>query len=131
MKRYILMSLISLSGVYFAEGQTKKIDSMLIGVWRGTSICQVKNSPCHDETVVYYISKGKGANDFTVQANKIVNGVEEDMGTVPFVYDENKNALISSAYNSQWNFKLSDNKLDGTLMHQGSLYRIIQLTKSR
>lgn len=27
------------------------------GVWNGTSLCQVKNSPCHDEIVVYHISK--------------------------------------------------------------------------
>lgn len=131
MKQHILMSLIFISGFYYGEAQTKKIDSMLVGSWRGTSICQVKNSPCHDETVVYHISKGKGMNDFVVQASKIVNGVEDDMGTIPFVYDEKKNALISSAYDSQWNFKLTNNKLDGTLISQGSLYRIIQLTKSR
>ena len=131
MKQHILMSLIFISGFYYGEAQTKKIDSMLVGSWRGTSICQVKNSPCHDETVVYHISKGKGMNDFVVQASKIVNGVEDDMGTIPFVYDEKKNTLVSSAYDSQWNFKLTDNKLDGTLISQGSLYRIIQLTKSR
>lgn len=131
MKQHILTSLIFISGFYYGEAQTKKIDSMLVGSWRGTSICQVKNSPCHDETVVYHISKGKGMNDFVVQASKIVNGVEDDMGTIPFVYDEKKNALVSSAYDSQWNFKLTNNKLDGTLISQGSLYRIIQLTKSR
>jgi len=27
------------------------------GVWKGTSLCQIKDSPCHDETVVYHISK--------------------------------------------------------------------------
>jgi hypothetical protein len=39
------------------------------GILKGTSICQVKQSTCHDENVVYYISK-KAANLYTIQASK-------------------------------------------------------------
>ena len=28
-----------------------------VGVWKGDSVCQIKESPCHDETSVYYVSK--------------------------------------------------------------------------
>ena len=43
------------------------------GTWKGTSLCQVKNSPCHDETVVYHISKTDTINVYRNIANKIVN----------------------------------------------------------
>ena len=103
-------------------------DSALVGRWKGTSICQVKNSPCHDETVVYYISKGKGANEYDIVANKIVNGAEEGMGTLHFTFDEKKKEFNSHDYGT-WNFKLVNQQLNGTLYSQGALYRIISLTK--
>jgi len=39
-----------------------------------------KNSPCHDETVVYHISKLDSSYLFQVIKNKMVNKKEEDMG---------------------------------------------------
>jgi hypothetical protein len=27
-------------------------------VWKGDSLCQIKDSPCHDEASVYYVSPG-------------------------------------------------------------------------
>jgi hypothetical protein len=52
--------------VHFSDAQTgaSKIDTLLIGTWKGTSICQVKNSPCHDEVVVYRISKNNDVDAF-------------------------------------------------------------------
>src|SRR3954454_14353655 len=81
-----------------AQNRVVNIDTLLIGTWSGTSICQIKNSPCHDETVVYHISKNKGADTFFINANKIVNGVEEGMGILPFVYNNKTNQLTSTAY---------------------------------
>ena len=52
----------------------------LEGTWKGTSLCQQKQSACHDENVVYHISK-KAANIYTMQASKIVNGAKQNMGT--------------------------------------------------
>jgi len=100
-----------------------------IGKWKGTSICQLKNSPCHDEIVVYYISRGNTPDSCIIQANKIVNGVEEEMGPLPCVYNRKTNELSSTAYNSLWNFKLVDGKIEGTLIHKGNLYRIISLMR--
>src|SRR6516162_9379426 len=93
-------------GLLNSHAQSSKSPNTFVGTWKGTSICQVKNSPCHDETVVYYISKSNGIDSFSIKANKIVNGVEEEMGIVPFVYKPSSNELISSAYNSAWNLKL-------------------------
>src|SRR3954465_3367428 len=103
-----------------AAGQNN-YDSSLIGVWKGTSLCQVKNSPCHDETVVYYISK-VGADSFSIRANKIVNGIEEEMGIIPGTFNSKQRELTCSPRpNTVWKFKLTGRKLEGTLYQNEQL----------
>jgi len=105
------------------------------GIWKGTSLCQVKPSACHDENVVYHISK-KSANVYTIQANKIVNGAEEDMGTFDsVVYDETKQTLTFTmkdrqGRNNVWLFKLDGMQMHGTLTQENTLFRIVELKKS-
>ena len=110
------------------NGVVNKIDTLLIGTWNGTSICQIKNSSCHDEIVVYHISKNRGVDTFFINASKIVNGVEEGMGILPFVYNKKTNQLTSTAYGI-WTFNLEGNKLKGTLLVHGDLYRRIKVYK--
>jgi hypothetical protein len=77
----------------------------------GISICQVKQSSCHDENVVYHILK-KSSSVYTMQASKIVNGAEEDMSTLDsVVYDVTKQTLSftikdNQGRNAVWLFKL-------------------------
>ena len=111
-----------------AQTNSIAIDTLLIGIWYGSSICQIKNSPCHDESVVYHISKNKGIDTFYVNANKIVNHKEEEMGVLPFVYDTKTNQFISTAY-GLWTFNIEGSKLEGTLLVRGELYRKIVLHK--
>lgn len=101
------------------------------GVWKGTSLCQVKNSPCHDEIVVYHISKGSTGKSYDMIANKIVNGKEENMGTISFTYDDKQKIFISvdSVRNARWEFKITGNAMKGTLMYKGDLYRIVDVKK--
>ena len=101
------------------------------GVWKGTSLCQVKNSPCHDEIVVYHISKDVAAKSYKMIANKIVNRKEDYMGTINFTYDDKQNIFVSvdSARNARWEFKLTGSTMKGTLMYQGGLYRIVDVKK--
>ena len=129
--RVILLFLI-LVGFSFntIEAQLDK-SSMddFVGKWKGTSLCQVKNSPCHDEIVVYYITKGKTSDSCSIRANKIVNDNEEEMGVLPCSYDEKTKELSSTAYNSNWTFSLAKGKLNGTLIVHGILYRIVELAR--
>jgi hypothetical protein len=53
-----------------------------VGVWKGDSVCQIKDSPCHDEASVYYVSKGAESSSFQMKMNKMVDGKEETMGNV-------------------------------------------------
>jgi len=105
-----------------------------VGVWRGTSICQQKNSPCKNENVVYHISAGTGKNLYVMQANKIVNGQEEEMGIIPFTYADSIQSLVNKDVDRQnrkgvWIYKLQGKNMDGTLTVDGVLYRIIHVKK--
>ena len=102
------------------------------GTWKGTSICQVKNSPCHDEQVVYYISKdSSGNNRFQVKGYKIVEGKEDFMGALNFIYDSNKETFIciDEPRNARWEFQRKGGEMQGKLIHGNELSRIINLKK--
>jgi hypothetical protein len=123
---FLSLCLINRSGQ--AQTGPINIDTLLIGTWKGTSICQIKNSPCHDETVVYHISKKSGVDTFYIKANKIDNGAEEEMGILHFVYYKKTNKIISTAYGI-WTFNIAGSKLEGTLFVRGKLYRKILVYK--
>jgi hypothetical protein len=127
----LLLAIISLS-CYSQQSSTDPF----VGVWRGTSICQVKNSPCNSETVVYYISAGTSKNLYVMKANKIVNGQEEEMGIIDFTYNETLKTLTNKSVDHSnrqgiWAFELKDGFLKGTLTVDGALYRIIDVKKDK
>ena len=112
------------------NGASSTVQTQLIGDWSGDSLCQVKNSSCHDEKVVYHISKGSGPDLLVVDADKIVNGKSENMGKLDFKYDAKAETMISESY-GHWVFNIQGNKMDGTLtINEGTLYRKISLTKN-
>jgi hypothetical protein len=103
------------------------------GIWKGTSLCQVKNSPCHDEIVVYHISKDSSGKSYEMIANKIVEGKEEYMGTLLFSYDTLKKSYVSidKVRNAIWEFKITGHEMKGTLVYKNNLYRIIEVKKEK
>ena len=60
------------------------------GVWKGTSLCQVKNSPCHDEVVVYYISKDSTGKSYKMNAGNEMKGTLMDKGKLYRIVDAKK-----------------------------------------
>lgn len=123
------LTLCFLSKLNHAQSSLVRLDTLLPGTWKGTSICQLINSPCHDETVVYHISKNTAPDTFYINAGKIVNGVEEGMGIIPCVYNTKTNQLNSTAYKGTWTFNIEGDKLEGTLIFHGDLYRKIIVYK--
>ena len=125
----LLFSFSSLYSSYlFGQGSN---DSKLIGTWKGTSICQIKESPCKNEQVVCHISKDKDSDEYLVQMNKMVKGAEEEMGTLKFTFHSDQKELdCSPKPNTVWRFRLNDDRLDGTLYYNGALYRIISVKRS-
>jgi hypothetical protein len=66
-----------------------------------------------------------------IMANKIVNGVEEEMGILTFFYDALHQTLTGSMRKADvWHFQLTPTAMHGTLMVNGVLYRLIDLKKS-
>ena len=111
-------------------GQVAVNDS-ITGTWKGSSLCQVKDSPCHDEEVVYHIFKSDNTLDYNLQMNKVVNGQEEVMGTVLFTFNPEKHELVATPKPYiLWRFKLAGGKIDGTLIYKDQLYRIVKVTKT-
>ena len=134
MKNWISLSLLFL--VYVSCNAQQTDQENIAGIWKGTSLCQVKNSPCHDETVVYYVSKRENSEtQYLLKANKIVNGTEEEMGDLDFVYDKQKQTLTCNMVNKQgksgtWLFHLDGNKIHGSLTVDGNtLFRLIEVEK--
>ena len=92
---------------------------------------QIKSSPCHDEIVVYYVSKESTGKSYEMIANKIVNGKEDSMGTINFTDDPQKKVFLSvdSVRNARWEFKVSGTTMTGTLLYKGEFFRIIDVKK--
>ena len=101
------------------------------GIWKGTSICQIENSSCHDEQVVYHISKDTRLNNFQVIANKIVDGKEDYMGTLNFIYDAQKETFIcvDEVRKARWEFQKKGEQMSGKLIYKNELYRLVSIKK--
>lgn len=104
----------------------------LTGEWRGTSLCQLKNSSCHDETVVYRISPINEAGSIKIVAYKLVNNELDSMGTLFFKYNAKEQTLkCVFKENWIWLFHISSNKINGTLtrLNDNVLFRKITISK--
>ena len=86
-----------------------------IGVWRGTSLCLVRPSACHDEVVVYRIAQIAGSDSLAFDARKIVNGQEEEMGVLHCTVDAAGAALACPMRNGMWRFWVRGDSLVGDL----------------
>jgi hypothetical protein len=131
---FISAMLFAICNCCSSQTTTNTADS-ITGIWKGTSLCEQKNGPCHDENVVYHISKAAAENTYTVLANKIINGEEEEMGTLNCIYNKPKQTLTCKMKDRQqregvWEFIIKGNRMSGTLILNGStLFRRIEVTK--
>jgi hypothetical protein len=124
------VKIVLLFTILLALGNISTAQS-LTGVWKGSSLCQVKNSPCHDENVVYHISKNGSANTYQVNANKIIDGKEDEMGTLNLTFDPRLKILflVDSVKQVRWEFRIKGKEMHGTLISKGKLFRIMDLIK--
>ena len=92
----------------------------LVGDWTGESICVGNRPACHDEKVVYHISKTADKPDtVTLSADKIVDGKPELMGVLDFKYDAGKGTLTGEftrgTTHGVWEYNVKGNEMEGTL----------------
>ena len=103
------------------------------GTWEGTSLCQVKPSPCHDEHVIYRISR-TGVGRYRLDGYKLVSGKELFMGTIDFDFDAVRQQLhaniVGARGSSTADLKLSAKHLSGNMrLADGTLFRLIEVDK--
>jgi hypothetical protein len=104
----------------------------LAGNWTGESICMIKDSPCHDEKVIYHVTEPNAMGDLKIQADKIVNGQPEDMGTLDCKFDKKASTVTCPMKQGEWKFSVKDDTMIGTLtLPDGRLYRKISLRKDK
>lgn len=110
----------------FAQDETQ-----LIGNWTGESVCQVKPSACHDEKVVYHVSKGSDPDHVMISADKIVDGKAVNMGSGNYIYDRTNGTLLNEIEGRVWRFTVRGNTMTGTLtMPDKTIYRRVALKKT-
>jgi hypothetical protein len=99
------------------------------GTWEGTSLCQVRPSPCHDEHVVYRVTRTVPGR-YKLDAYKIVGGKELFMGAMDLRFDPVGHALAGTIAGNRVRLTLKANHLSGRLtLGDGTLFRLIEVDK--
>ena len=115
-----------------ALAQVPAAASNPLGVWRGTSLCRVRPSPCNDEIVVYRITRVNASDSLSVDARKIVNGQEEEMGVIGCRSAASGAQLTCTMPNGVWRFTIRGDSLVGELrLPNNTKYRDISTALSR
>ena len=131
MKFFCTNLLLILSSITHAQAKTHD-DSLLVGTWKGTSICQVRPSPCNDEIAVCHLTSNHTKNSYHIVMNKVVNEKEEDMGVGDYIFDAGKKTLSywDEQHKIAFTFHVIGDRMEGTLVYQNKIYRIIKLSKA-
>lgn len=115
-----------------ALAQVPAAASNPVGVWRGTSLCRVRPSPCNDEIVVYRITRVNASDSLSLDARKIVNGQEEEMGVLGCRSAASGAQLTCTMPNGVWRFTIRGDSLVGELrLPDNRKYRDISTARSR
>ena len=101
------------------------------GTWRGTSLCLVRPSACHDEVVVYRITRTASPDTLRLDARKIVNGAEEEMGVLACGLDSVAARLSCPLRGGLWLFTVRGDSLVGELrLPNGTKFRDVRTASS-
>lgn len=104
------------------------------GIWEGTSVCQVKPSPCHDEQVVYRFRSVKPRH-YRVDAYKRVGSEQAFMGSMDLVLDPERVQLDGPVVSGgqsrgRLHLNLKGAHMSGKMtLADGTLYRLIEVDK--
>ena len=103
-----------------------------VGVWRGTSLCQVRPSSCNDETVVFRISRANAADSLAIDGRRVVNGQEVEMGVLACRFAPAGAQVTCAMPNGVWRFTIRADSLVGELRSRDSTkVRDVRTSRSR
>ena len=133
MVRSIFIALVAIGVLaHRTPAQATTAAPTALGVWRGTSLCLVQPSACHDEVVVYRITRMKTSDSLSVDARKIVNAQEEVMGVLACGVAAQGTLLTCTIRNGAWRFTLRGDSLVGELrLPDGTKFRDVRTARSR
>jgi hypothetical protein len=128
-------SIVLLAACVLARGafaQDAAPASSPTGVWRGTSMCTLRPSSCKDEVVVYRITRVNASDSLSIDARKIVNGQEEEMGIIACHSAASGAQLTCTMPNGVWHFTIRGDSLVGDLrLPDNRKFRDVRTTRSR
>jgi hypothetical protein len=103
-----------------------------LGVWRGTSLCLIRPSACHDEIVVYRITQGSGRDSLALDGRKIVNDQEVEMGVLGCRLAPPGAQVICVIPSGVWRFTVHGDSLVGELrLSDNATFRDVRAARSR
>ena len=115
-----------------ATAQTSPGASNPAGVWRGTSLCLVRPSSCNDEVVVYRITRLNADDSVSIDARKIVNAREVEMGVLACRLAGQGASLTCTMPNGVWHFTVHRDSLVGELwLPDSTKFRDVRAARSR
>jgi len=132
MKLLFLFSifLVGLAAVSPACQAAAPVTESIGGDWEGESICTVHPSSCHDEHVIYHVTEPDSDGKLQINADKVIDGKPEAMGTLDCTYDKNHSAIACPMRGWIWEFTIAGTSMTGTLkMPDGTLFRRISVRK--
>jgi hypothetical protein len=130
--RSILVALFSACLLAHRAPAQASANSDPAGSWRGTSLCQVRPSACHDEVVVYRITRVNASDSLSLDGRKIVNGQEEEMGVLGCRHTPASAQLTCQLPNGVWHFTIRGDSLVGELrLPDGTRYRDVRTARLR
>lgn len=101
-----------------AAAKSADARTALLGAWHGQSICTGARAACRNEVVVYHVTAARKRDVVTIAMNKIVNGAEEEMGSMDFAIDFAAHQLSGSFDNgrvaTRWVFHWTGDEMRGT-----------------
>ena len=125
---FALAAACLLAHAAFAQGAA----SNPVGVWRGTSLCRVHPSSCNDESVVYRITRVNATDSLSIDARKIVNGKEEEMGVLGCLLDARGTRFTCTNPKGVFRFTVRGDSLVGEgRLRDNTKYRDISAARSR
>src|SRR5205085_11398854 len=127
---------IALAIAGLAVQQPRTPAAAILGTWRGTSTCVDKETDrsCHDEVVIYTVdSAATSRGPVRLSADKVVNGVRDNMGDFRLQYDSTSHAWsfeLHTRIHSLWTFTPMGDSLVGTLLELPSR-RVVRRVRAR
>lgn len=128
----LIPAIVTWLGAWPAAGTAQVVAPNAVGIWRGTSSCLVRPSPCQDETVVYRITRRTQADIVSVDARKVVNGQQEQMGVLECRLVHQSAQLVCTIPRAVWRFTVRGDSLLGELrLADSTKYREVHAARSR